>query len=825
MFDSLKRKKRAAGDTAAAAADTPTKTKSAVKEIPKTKDNENKENANPKAGVLATESTHTKADTKADIKDKNNIAVMKADAPTETRDINGSKESKESKEAKVVTATTATATTVESTADSPVRGFDISSEPSTPSIYSETREIELAEETWTPGTNASKRDTFGGPINAPLERVGGSGNDTPTAANDANKTEYLSTANGNGSTTTVTAIAAPVPTLAITKPSQENLRLASPALPMPGGPPVNVHTDENGEWDLERELERPNLMRTSRSYKTQPVFVTSYDRPIDDVPAHPAVQRTKSTKSTKSVKSVKLVEKESSDSDTVVPSAVVVNGQANDHSNGQVNGQVNGQATRAATANTTSNGTANVFFPPIVLPGPPPTQTVVQRTGHGVDDDDEDHYERLRTAFYNVPDPTRPETTQTYAEEIAHPYGSDGEVHTPVQQHNRAAAVGAGAAGAALGAAAVGAASPSPAPRQRPQSAMAAPIPVVVHSHSHTHSTGVQRARSTNSRRSSEVPQRLPRMREDGVFVGDIVPLHRQQQLQTTGNGIHTPPRHQLHDPGVVPAAVGASAALAAGAGVAAWSAGGAPPRRRHSSFGYRPQPQFETSPQRDSAAFFAPDHRASLYRSNTVHSRAATLGRNGTLSRASNGGTVGRRAGAFGMGAGLSVGTQPEEVLGRADIHSRAEVSERELPDEELRRLARMEKKEAKKLEKLMKGEERAQGKAVEAAIRDLRNLATMQKEAIAHERKSQQKLGRATGREHKARMRFLKEKERYEKFEADLQQAENDFEERRDHAAGLTAQIAERTQEIDDLRAQKAADDRERRVKKQAMRNPAYA
>jgi hypothetical protein len=176
-------------------------------------------------------------------------------------------------------------------------------------------------------------------------------------------------------------------------------------------------------------------------------------------------------------------------------------------------------------------------------------------------------------------------------------------------------------------------------------------------------------------------------------------------------------------------------------------------------------------------------------------------------------------------MGAGLSVGTQPEEVLGRADIHSRAEVSERELPDEELRRLARMEKKEAKKLEKLMKGEERAQGKAVEAAIRDLRNLATMQKEAIAHERKSQQKLGRATGREHKARMRFLKEKERYEKFEADLQQAENDFEERRDHAAGLTAQIAERTQEIDDLRAQKAADDRERRVKKQAMRNPAYA
>ena len=56
---------------------------------------------------------------------------------------------------------------------------------------------------------------------------------------------------------------------------------------------------------------------------------------------------------------------------------------------------------------------------------------------------------------------------------------------------------------------------------------------------------------------------------------------------------------------------------------------------------------------------------------------------------------------------------------------------------------------------------------------------------------------------------MRFLKEKERYEKVEGDLRNAENDYEERRDHAAGLTAQVAERTQDLDDLRGQKAADD----------------
>ena len=75
--------------------------------------------------------------------------------------------------------------------------------------------------------------------------------------------------------------------------------------------------------------------------------------------------------------------------------------------------------------------------------------------------------------------------------------------------------------------------------------------------------------------------------------------------------------------------------------------------------------------------------------------------------------------------------------------------------------------------------------------------------------ERKSQKRLSNWTSKEHKARLRFLKEKERYEKVEGDLRNAENDYEERRDHAAGLTAQVAEKSQDLDDLRGQKAADD----------------
>jgi hypothetical protein len=91
-------------------------------------------------------------------------------------------------------------------------------------------------------------------------------------------------------------------------------------------------------------------------------------------------------------------------------------------------------------------------------------------------------------------------------------------------------------------------------------------------------------------------------------------------------------------------------------------------PNRPQSSFGHRPQPNLMTVAEdgRESR-YDGRDSRAGvLGRSGTVLSRANTQGRNGTLSRAANGGTVGSRRGAFGRGAGASIGTQPEEVLGR---------------------------------------------------------------------------------------------------------------------------------------------------------------
>ncbi|GMK57000.1 hypothetical protein CspeluHIS016_0308400 [Cutaneotrichosporon spelunceum] len=258
-----------------------------------------------------------------------------------------------------------------------------------------------------------------------------------------------------------------------------------------------------------------------------------------------------------------------------------------------------------------------------------------------------------------------------------------------------------------------------------------------------------------------------------GLMPGQIASLARQQELQG----------RTLRDDGPVPY------------------------DRPYSQFGHRPEVGI--------GDWAARREEGRLARTGTGGSRT-TVGRSGTVHS--------RRSGAFGRGAGLSVGTQPRDVLSREDIHERAEVAERILGESTLRRLQEMEKKEGREVAKMLKAEGKEQARGVQAAIAELKRLTKMQKGAIDGERKSQRNLTKWISRENRARTRFLKEKERYEKAEGGLRNAENDYEERRDHASELTAQVADRTQELDDMRAQKAADDREREVKLLAIKNPGH-
>jgi hypothetical protein len=136
-----------------------------------------------------------------------------------------------------------------------------------------------------------------------------------------------------------------------------------------------------------------------------------------------------------------------------------------------------------------------------------------------------------------------------------------------------------------------------------------------------------------------------------GAAVGEVISHNRQREMQQE----RPRSRMSLHDSG--PASDHRQTQFSEPQRSAS--------PRPHSPFGHRPQPNLMTVTEEHHDA--GRDSRVGVMnRSGTVLSRANTQGRNGTLSRGANGGTVGNRRGAFGRGAGASIGTQPEEVLGR---------------------------------------------------------------------------------------------------------------------------------------------------------------
>lgn len=181
------------------------------------------------------------------------------------------------------------------------------------------------------------------------------------------------------------------------------------------------------------------------------------------------------------------------------------------------------------------------------------------------------------------------------------------------------------------------------------------------------HARPASRAASVNERPRSRIGNAVGAGVGAGVGaagVGEVMSSDRQRALQGQGTERERPrSRVSLHDDGPADRSSGDRDSRDRNL-----SPGGRP----QSSFGHRPQPNLMTVAEDGRESRYESgggrDSRGAgvLGRSGTVMSRANTMGRNGTLSRAANGGTVGSRRGAFGRGAGASIGTQPEEVLGR---------------------------------------------------------------------------------------------------------------------------------------------------------------
>ena len=156
-----------------------------------------------------------------------------------------------------------------------------------------------------------------------------------------------------------------------------------------------------------------------------------------------------------------------------------------------------------------------------------------------------------------------------------------------------------------------------------------------------------------------------------GTAVGQIMPVERQRELQQTNNVQPTRASSNSRTSLVDHAPSGRDSGRERNATFDAPERATSP--RPMSPFGHRPQPNLMSVAEDGRESRYdirdtngRDSRNGQLGRSGTVLSRANTLGRTGTLSRATNGVTVGNRRGAFGRGAGASVGTQPEEVLGR---------------------------------------------------------------------------------------------------------------------------------------------------------------
>lgn len=108
-----------------------------------------------------------------------------------------------------------------------------------------------------------------------------------------------------------------------------------------------------------------------------------------------------------------------------------------------------------------------------------------------------------------------------------------------------------------------------------------------------------------------------------------------------------------------------------------------------------------------------------------------------------------------------------------------------------------------------MLKSEAKSEAKAIDQSIRELADLQKMQKNALKEEARSVAAHTKALRAYHKEELEYLAARGRYEKAQAELAVVEDAREAARGHAMEITEMMQEKSQEVEWLRSQKAADD----------------
>ncbi|KAG8714697.1 hypothetical protein FRC11_007488 [Ceratobasidium sp. 423] len=193
----------------------------------------------------------------------------------------------------------------------------------------------------------------------------------------------------------------------------------------------------------------------------------------------------------------------------------------------------------------------------------------------------------------------------------------------------------------------------------------------------------------------------------------------------------------------------------------------------------------------------------------------------------------------AFGLGPGTSGPAPPKDE--NETLHQRAATAESGLSQSAVQKITAAERelfvprhtsrtnsvdvetvKDAKRVSKILKNEQKAEDKSMKRAIKELDKLASVQRQAAKDESAALSAHSKAVKAEHKLNMKYLAAKAAWEKAAADLKSKTEMLESTKEHARTQTELLQAKTKEVDQQRTQKATDDRERQAKLLALKNP---
>ncbi|KIM27527.1 hypothetical protein M408DRAFT_24459 [Serendipita vermifera MAFF 305830] len=175
-------------------------------------------------------------------------------------------------------------------------------------------------------------------------------------------------------------------------------------------------------------------------------------------------------------------------------------------------------------------------------------------------------------------------------------------------------------------------------------------------------------------------------------------------------------------------------------------------------------------------------------------------------------------RSGTWARGAGTS-GINEDGYTGnhsrKPSLADRARDATQHISVERQATLSKAEKKDAKRLSKIIMSEGKAEDKALKAALKELASLQAAQKKASAAETAATHAQSKAAREQQRATAAYLEAKTRHERAVSNLAVCQERLTLTKEHAQKTTAMVRHQAEEVDAMRERKATDDREREVK----------